>query len=122
MTTEEREAKAALRARVVKFATGMPAKDAYALLEQVRDFWGIPSYAKLARLVESMPEAMLSPAALVFWLDTTRRVMHSPNGREVIFAAAVRIAKACGVTAELFDVLREHVIPPTTPTTDETRH
>ncbi len=115
------EARAQLRACVMRFAPGATETDADDVLRIVRDGWGFNDLPQLAAVVGALEMPGLGPGAVIFWLHATVKVGRIRNGCELLLAAAVRAAERCGVSAELLDRLRDYALP-TAGDGGETRH
>lgn len=111
-TTTEEDAQRWLRQTLLRFANGMTEAEADSMLDTIRRGWGIETFTNLATLVQVASPAALTPSAVLFWMDATLRMMAASNGCELVFMAGMKVARTCGVTAEVLDGLRERMMPP----------
>lgn len=106
----EDKTRAALRAGIMRFATGCTEAEADEVLDVICKGWGFDIH-KLAAVLPALVVPGLSTYAVAFWLHATVLLGQSQNGNELLFVAGIRAAVRCGVSAELLAKLRQHVAP-----------
>lgn len=91
-------------------ASGCTRDEAATMLAEVCLYWRCP-VAKLPRLVATLAVGKLTPLHVLVWLQVTAYLEQEPNGRELLFAAGLRVADRFGIASEFLDKLREHAPP-----------